>query len=130
MRDHSTPTVELSQQSSQSGEPPLRATEWSRPLRQEVRDVTAAAGVTDAATVHRALLPASSLATAERRSSRICTRKRRTGAARVLARSQSLARPQSWHGAGPGRAARELQEQHAKSAATRHAERAWTYVAS
>ena len=56
--------------------------------------------------------------------------KRRTGAARVLARSQSLARPQSWHGAGPGRAARELQEQHAKSAATRHAERAWTYVAS
>ena len=33
-----------------------------------------------------------------------------------------LARPQSWHGAGPGRAARELQEQHAKSAATRHAE--------
>ena len=36
--------------------------------------------------------------------------------------SQSLARPQSWHGAGPGRAARELQEQHAKSAATRHAE--------
>ena len=34
------------------------------------------------------------------------------------------------HGAGPGRAARELQEHHAKSAATRHTERAWTYVAS
>ena len=87
MRDHSTPTMELSQQSSQSGEPPLRATEWSRPPRQEVRDVTAAAGVTDAATVHRALLPASSLATAEK-----------GAAAESAPESEEPAQPECWRG--------------------------------